>query len=126
MGQGYLIDSNVVIDLLNGKLTDKAKIFLYDVKSIISFVTYIEIFSSNKISLDERQKIEMFVEASKILLIDDDIIEQSIIIRLNTKVKLPDAIIAATAITNNLTLLTRNISDFVKINDLKFINPHSL
>jgi predicted nucleic acid-binding protein len=39
------------------------------------------------------------------------------------KKKLPDAIIAATALVYDLTLLSRNSSDFSGINGLKIINP---
>ncbi|WP_198675460.1 PIN domain-containing protein [Pleomorphovibrio marinus] len=38
--------------------------------------------------------------------------------------KLPDEIIAATALTYDLTLLTRNIGDFKKIEGLKVTNPN--
>ncbi|MEK7257684.1 MAG: PIN domain-containing protein [Bacteroidota bacterium] len=38
-------------------------------------------------------------------------------------IKLPDAIIAATALTHQLTLLTRNVSDFSKIPGLTVVNP---
>jgi predicted nucleic acid-binding protein len=37
----------------------------------------------------------------------------------------PDAIIAATAIAYDLTLITRNLSDFNKITEVKTINLHS-
>jgi len=38
-------------------------------------------------------------------------------------IKLPDAIIAASALTANLPLLTRNTSDFLRIAELQTINP---
>ncbi len=44
-------------------------------------------------------------------------------IRKLYKIKLPDAIIAATAMTNNLILLSRNVSDFNQIDGLNLINP---
>ncbi|MFY8003432.1 MAG: PIN domain-containing protein [Chitinophagaceae bacterium] len=44
-------------------------------------------------------------------------------LRKNFKIKLPDAIIAATAIVNELTLITRNTNDFKHINILRTINP---
>ena len=47
-------------------------------------------------------------------------------IRKKNKIKLPDAIIAATALVNDLTLLSRNTKDFIKIKDLKLIDPHKL
>lgn len=42
------------------------------------------------------------------------------------KIKLPDAIIAATALVHNLTLITRNTTDFNNIKNFKTINPHNL
>ena len=39
------------------------------------------------------------------------------------KIKLPDAIIAATALVHNLTLLTRNEKDFSKISNVEITNP---
>jgi predicted nucleic acid-binding protein len=39
------------------------------------------------------------------------------------KLKLPDAIIAATAIDNNFTLIADNDADFKKVPGLKYINP---
>lgn len=44
-------------------------------------------------------------------------------IRRNHKIKLPDAIIAATAITKGMTLITRNAKDFTPITNLHVINP---
>ena len=52
------------------------------------------------------------------------IIEKTIEIRKSYRIKLPDAIIAATAFVHNLTLLTRNISDYKNIEELSVINPH--
>ena len=60
------------------------------------------------------------------MALSNDIADECIIIRKVHKTKLPDAIIAATALVNNLTLITRNISDFKNIEDLKVINPHEV
>ena len=46
-------------------------------------------------------------------------------IRKTHKIKLPDAIIAATALVHDLTLLTRNVNDFNKIKELNLINSHN-
>lgn len=42
------------------------------------------------------------------------------------KTKLPDAIIAATALVYDLILITRNTADFKSIDGLKVVDPHSL
>jgi predicted nucleic acid-binding protein len=44
-------------------------------------------------------------------------------LRKTHKIKLPDAIIAASALIYNLTLITRNTNDFKKIEGLKVVNP---
>ena len=58
--------------------------------------------------------------------INREIIETTISIRQKHKIKLPDAIIAATAIVYGLTIATRNISDFKNIEGLNCINPWDL
>ncbi|SEL54091.1 hypothetical protein SAMN05421740_106223 [Parapedobacter koreensis] len=55
---------------------------------------------------------------------DDDVVIQTIALRKKRKIKLPDAIIAATAIVQKCTLITRNIQDFSNIKGLRLINPH--
>jgi predicted nucleic acid-binding protein len=47
-------------------------------------------------------------------------------IRKVHKIKLPDAIIAATAVVYDLTLITRNTSDFKNINGLNVIDPYTV
>ena len=42
------------------------------------------------------------------------------------KIKLPDAIIASTALANNFILITRNSKDFDKLENLKILNPYEI
>ena len=58
--------------------------------------------------------------------LEESIIVKTIAIRKNYGIKLPDAIIAATALAHGLILMTRNIKDFVTILDLQVLNPHEL
>lgn len=55
-----------------------------------------------------------------------EVADVCISLRKKYKTKLPDAIIAATALVTGLTLITRNVNDFKDIKDLKVLNPHSL
>ncbi len=61
-----------------------------------------------------------------VLNLSDEIVETSIDIRKNYKTKLPDAIIAATALVYGLTLLTRNTADFKNILNFVLIDPYKL
>jgi len=47
-------------------------------------------------------------------------------LRQQHRIKIPDAVIAATALLHGLSLITRNLSDFKSIAGLAVINPHSL
>ena len=70
--------------------------------------------------------LEEFIAVSKVYSLDEPIILKTIDIRKAHKLKLPDAIIAATALVNKLILITRNESDFMKITDLTILNPYEL
>lgn len=67
-----------------------------------------------------------FVEAAEILNLTDTVIQQTIKLRKQHKIKLPDAIIAASAMANDLSLITRNTKDFEKINNLDLVNPYRI
>lgn len=66
-------------------------------------------------------RVEEFVNASIIFNLDEHIILNTIEIRKTSKIKLPDAIIGATALLNNLTLITSNKEDFKNILGLRII-----
>lgn len=126
MGKGYLIDSNAVIDFFNKSLPDSGRDLLFNVEPVISVITLVEIFSSNKASGHEIEQLKRFSETAIIHNIDRDIALIAIELRQKYKIKLPDSLIAATAIFYNLSLITRNVSDFQKIENLEIINPHSI
>ena len=126
MGKGYLIDTNVVIDFCNGKITKSGKDFLMFLKPEISVITNIELFASKHISISEYELLLKFVSMCTIHPVNIDLVQAITQIRQNYKTKLPDAIIAATAIKHNLVLLTRNIADFKSIKSLNVIDPNSI
>ena len=70
--------------------------------------------------------VEIFINGSTVIDLSDDIVSKTIEIRKTKKIKLPDAIIAATALVYDLVLISRNTSDFTNIDGLKVIDPHSL
>ena len=72
---------------------------------------------------EEETAITMFCNTFERLFLTEDIEKQTIHVRKAHKIKLPDAIIAATAITCNLTLVTCNCDDFNKIAGLKLLVP---
>lgn len=121
MGENYLIDTNVIIDFSEDKLPVKAKAF---VASIIDNTPYFSVI--NKIELlgvsATNAIISELVDISTIIGLTDPIITRTIAIRKRHRIKLPDAIIAATAIEEDLILVTRNVSDFKNIKGLRVVN----
>ena len=125
----YLLDTNAVINFLGASMPDhsmKVMNNIVDRDSIISIITKMETLGFNFKSEDEQLTMEYFVEGSTVLQINNDIVNKTIDIRKTKKLKLPDAIIAATALVYDLTLITRNTSDFEDIQGLKVINPFLL
>ena len=55
--------------------------------------------------------------------VDENIADKAIELRRVTNMKLADAVIATTAMLNNLKLATRNMDDFETIAGLDIINP---
>ena len=125
MGQKYLIDTNVLIDAQMNRFSSKGLNFFAKIINnhfIISFITQIEFLGYKNISKSS----EDFISLADVIEIDKFIIQTCIKLRKNYKIKLPDAIIAATALTRNLILVTNNEKDFSLIKSLIVMNPHNI
>lgn len=119
----FLLDTNTVIDYLGGKLPHKAKNALdkiIDEEINLSVINKIELLSFSSVE----QELIDFVNVSNIYMLNETIVEQTIKLRQEYRIKLPDAIIAATAVLFEFSLITNNTKDFKKINQLKLINPY--
>ena len=126
MEQGYLIDTNAIIDFCNGKLPENGKRLLLARKPEVSIITNVELFATKNISAEEYELLEKFTAISKIYPVTEDLKELVVRIRRDNRLKLPDAIIAATALAHHLILITRNTADFKNVRDLQVIDPHLL
>ena len=124
----YLIDNNVISNYFFDIFSKKATDFLTDTINRvpnISVTTEIEALSWRSSDTVKENIVRSFIEDSNVIALSPKVVEKCIEIRRNRKVKTPDAIIAATAIVYNLTLLTSD-SDFKNIPGLKIINPLDL
>lgn len=126
MGKRYLVDSNAIIDFCNGQLPINGRDFLMIINPEISIITSIELFATKNISQREYELLEKFVAFSVVHNVSKELIDTTIEIRQTYKIKLPDAIIAATALVHDMTLISRNSKDFDGIDGLEFINPHTI
>jgi predicted nucleic acid-binding protein len=65
-----------------------------------------------------------FIESATLVPLTEAIANTTIGLRRDYKIKLPDAIIAATCVSGNSSLVTRNVSAFRKISNLRVIDAH--
>ncbi len=126
MGKEYLIDTNSVIDYLDNKLPDKANELIDGIDSKISVITRMELLAWPGASEQQTLILNEFINASEVFALEEPVIQKAIEIRKAHKTKLPDAIIAATALVNEFTIITRNIKDFDKIEGIEVINPYDI
>jgi predicted nucleic acid-binding protein len=124
----YLIDNNVISNYFSGAFSEKAMNFLSEViceTPILSVITKIEALSWRNTDIAKENIVRLFVDFSNVIALSDMIVDECIAIRRNRKMKTPDAIIAATAIVYDFTLLTSD-ADFNRIPNLRILNPFNL
>lgn len=104
-GSNYLFDTNAVLSFLNQpkKLQDDSSAVF------ISFVNELELLSYSKLSSNEEKAIKHFLKLIEIINIDQKIKNMTITLRQKYLLKLPDAIICATAKIHKLTLITNDL-----------------
>ena len=111
----YLIDTNIAIEYIGDTLPEKALYFLdsiFDSQFYISVINKIELLGFSSITKEEELKFTELINAAEIIELNENIVTSTINIRKTYKTKLPDAIIAASALFNNLTLITRNTQQY--------------
>jgi len=117
-GNKLIVDTNIVLYFLKGN-PDIIRFFA-DYFIGISFITELELLSLSTISPDDEQTIQAFLNHTRIIDINSDIKAKTIQVRRVSKLKLPDAIIAATAISMDVPLLTADQA-FSRVDDPRII-----
>jgi predicted nucleic acid-binding protein len=123
MGQRFLIDTNVIIDVSGGLMPEDIRKIVLQIPLIISAVSYMETLGWHRATPAQLHVIKNFMSRAIILPINTPVVERTISIRQQKKIGLGDAIIAATALVHDRTLVTRNVSDFKSIENLIVLNP---
>jgi hypothetical protein len=120
---GKLVDTNILIYLSKRKLEFDQVASPHSELSI-SVITYMEVLGYRFETDFEKQTVEQLCKYFPIIHLNSEIIEKVIYIRQKHKIKLPDAIILATALIGDLELVTANVADFIHIDpNLKILNP---
>lgn len=123
-----LIDTNVWIDALSGRLSPAAflKISVQADWAGYSAITRLELFGLPGLKDEEETKISEILKPFVEIAVESAIIDKAIGVRKAKRIKVPDAIIAATALVKGCSLITRNTEDFKGISDLVVIDPYTL
>ena len=118
-----LLDTNIVIYLQGGKLSEahiqKLRVTPLNTCNII----VAEVLGYNFPNPDDRQYFEALFITMKNRLLDTAVTKKVIELRRTTPLKMPEAIIAATALVHDLTLWTHNTADFKNVPDLQLFDP---
>lgn len=117
-----VIDTNVLISWYKTGVV-AGNDDLSAVAPIFSIITKLEALGFQHITSSEVRAINNMLGSGELVYINDAVAEQTIYLRQNHKIKTPDAIIAATALTYGAELWTANTSDFANIQGLKLFNP---
>ena len=104
-----LFDTNVLVDYLNAIPEARIELQRYTEKAI-SIITWMEVMVGANSDIEAATRV--FLSGFDVVAVDKQIAERAVILRRNHRMKLPDAIIWATAQANAMFFVTRNTKDF--------------
>ncbi len=117
-GKEILVDTNIILYLLNG--SDTIEKFLQGKTIYISFISELELIGFKNITPKEKNAINELLKDCSVIALNDRIKDEYVEIRKSNNLKLPDAIIAATALAFDFPLITAD-KQFKTIEALKLI-----
>ncbi len=126
MGKGFLIDTNGVIYALENKIPPAGAAFLAKLPLVISDITRIELLGWPNATAEQLAPVKAFMAKAIMVSTTESVILKTIQIKRSQKIKLGDALIAATGVVHGFTIVTRNIADFKNIPELEVIDPFGL
>jgi predicted nucleic acid-binding protein len=118
-----LLDSNIVIYLRDPSYGDRIVIQLGERRLGTCNIVVTEVLGYSALGTDDTRQFEQLFGAMKNHPFDERVTRKAIELRRARPMQLPDAIIAATAIVNDLELWTHNTGDFQNVPDLRLFDP---
>lgn len=104
-----LFDTNILIDYLNGVDAARAELARYE-RPAISVISWIEVLVGTKPAVEAATR--GFLATFERVELSTDIADRAVSLRRKARLRIPDAIILATARVGGLLLVTRNTKDF--------------
>jgi toxin FitB len=123
---GHLIDSDILIYHVNGQLGPETWGFLrglFRKPVYVSVISRMEVLGWHGHSDDSWETAKELLNELREIGLDEDVVQTTIRMRRAMRIKLPDAIIAASALSRGLALVTRNADDFCRVPGLSLVNP---
>jgi predicted nucleic acid-binding protein len=120
----YTLDTNAILYYLkddSNAVSLLREIFLHDAPVYISAITELELFAFPSLSAQEHALIDEIVSTLSVIPVDSHIARLASFIRREYRLKVPDSVIAATAIFTGSALVTRNTRDFKKVTALSLL-----
>ena len=122
MGKKFLIDTNILIYYFDNLIPEYSEQIVDDIfidSFNISIISKIEFLGWHKFSDEQYEKAINFLNGATIISLTETTVDKTIQIKRQKRMKLPDSVIAATCLINDLILVTRNADDFKNIDGLK-------
>lgn len=118
-----LLDSNIIYAARPEHVALRQ--FIADNPCAVSAVSYVEVLGYHKLTEPDKLALTAFFAAAEVLPLTQAVLDRAVQLRLARTMSLGDALVAATALESNRTLVTRNVDDFSEIEGLVLYNPMS-
>jgi predicted nucleic acid-binding protein len=105
-----LFDTNILIDYLNGVDAARTEIER-PAERLVSIITWMEVLAGARDKAEE-DVIDMFLRDFRIVELTRRVAREAVELRRSRRIRLPDAIVWASARTESALLVTRNTKDF--------------
>ena len=117
-----LIDSNLIIYAAQSE-HDELRGYIADEAPFVSVMSKVETLGYHGLDTDEKAFLEDFFGAAAVLPVSQNVVEEAIRLRQKRNMSLGDALIAGTATSRGLRVVTHNTDDFDWIDELEVFHP---
>nr|WP_198984860.1 type II toxin-antitoxin system VapC family toxin [Herbaspirillum sp. ASV7] len=104
-----LFDTNILVDYLNGISAARKELARYQ-ERYISIITWMEVMVGT--SAEDEEAIRAWLSSFHLVELDQALADRAVELRKRRRIRLPDAIVWASAQVHSLLLVSRNTKDF--------------